>query len=98
MSVRRTLFSHNGHTAYLYTHLKNIDISGSFNGDSSTKIAWTGSNNFTNEGTHFDEVSMGIKSASTYNSYVRHFKYNSRRKSSATYANYSEPTGGGRAP
>ncbi len=98
MSVRRTLFSHNGRTAYLYTHLKNIDISGNFGGDSSSWLVSTGSNNFTNEGTHFDEVALRIRSRGAYNAYVRHFKYMSKRKSSSTYANYSEPTGGGRAP
>lgn len=98
MSVRRTMFSHNGHTAYLYSHLKNIDISGNVAGDHSSWVVYTGSNNFTNEGTHFDEVALRIKSRAAYGSYVRHFKYMSRRKSASTYANYSEPTGGGRAP
>ena len=98
MSVRRTIFSRNGRTASLYTHLKNIDISGHVGNDPSTWLVSTGSNNFTNEGTHFDEVALRIRSRAAYNSYVRHFKYMSRRKSSATYANYSEPTGGGRAP
>jgi hypothetical protein len=98
MSVRRTMFSHNGRTAYLYSHLKNINISGHVGNDPSTWLVSTGSNNFTNEGTHFDEVALRIRSRAAYNSYVRHFKYMSRRKSSSIYANYSEPTGGGRAP
>ena len=50
MSVRRTLFSHNGRTAYLYSHMKNIDISGHVGDDRSTWLAYTGSNNFTNSG------------------------------------------------
>jgi phosphatidylserine/phosphatidylglycerophosphate/cardiolipin synthase-like enzyme len=98
MSVRRTLFSKDGKTGYLYTHLKNIDVSGYVGDDRSAKVAWTGSNNFTNDGTHFDEVMMRIESGTAYNSYVRQFKYISKRKSSATYANFTEPTGGGRAP
>lgn len=98
MSVRRTMFSHNGHSTYLYSHLKNINISGNVNGDRSSWVVYTGSNNFTNQGTHFDEVALRIKSHAAYRSYVRHFKYISAHKSASTYANYSEPTGGGRAP
>jgi phosphatidylserine/phosphatidylglycerophosphate/cardiolipin synthase-like enzyme len=98
MSVRRTLFSHNGRTAYLYSHMKNIDISGHVGGDRSTWLAYTGSNNFTNSGTHYDEVMLRIRSHPAYVKYVRHFKSISRRRSSAVYANFTEPTGGGRAP
>jgi hypothetical protein len=98
MSVRRTLFSHNGHTAYLYSHFKNISVSGYVGGNRGARVVWTGSNNFTNDGTHFDEVIMRIPYASAYRSYVNHFKYISSHKSSAVYANYSEPSGGGRAP
>ena len=61
-------------------------------------MAWTGSNNFTNEGVHFDEVMMRIASTSAYNGYVKQYSYIRERKSSATYANFSEPSGGGRAP
>jgi phosphatidylserine/phosphatidylglycerophosphate/cardiolipin synthase-like enzyme len=98
MSVRRTIFSHNGRTAYVYSHLKSIAISGNVAGNRSARVVWTGSNNFTNEGLNFDEVSVRIASASAYNSYARWFKYMSARKSSPVYANYSEPEGGGRAP
>jgi hypothetical protein len=61
-------------------------------------VSWTGSNNFTNDGTHFDEVTLRINSASVYNAYVRQFVFMRDRMSSATYANFSEPSGGGRAP
>jgi phospholipase D-like protein len=98
MSVRRTLFSHNGHTAYLYSHFKNISVSGYVGSKRSTHVAWTGSNNFTNDGTHFDEVLLRIDSHTVYRKYVDHFKYISSHKSSPIYANYSEPSGGGRAP
>jgi len=98
MSVRRTLFSHNGHTAYLYSHFKNISVSGNVAGDPGARVVWTGSNNFTDDGTHFDEVMMRIASKTAYGSYVNHFKFISSHKSSAIYANYSEPSGGGRAP
>jgi hypothetical protein len=98
MSVRRTLFSHDGHTGYVYTHFKNIDISGHVGGDTSAKVIYTGSNNFTNEGLNFDEVMVRIASGRAYNRYVRQFAYMRKRMSSATYANFSEPSGGGRAP
>jgi len=98
MSVRRTAFSRDGRTTYLYSHLKNIDISGHVGSDRSTWLVSTGSNNFTDEGTHFDEVALRIRSRAAYNAYVRHFKYISARRSSPVYANYSEPTGGGRVP
>jgi hypothetical protein len=99
MQVRRTIFSHNGRTAYIYSHFKNIDISGRVGSDRSAKVVYTGSNNFTNDGLgRFDEVIMRIESASAYRSYTRQFAYIRKRLSSATYANFSEPTGGGRAP
>ncbi len=98
MSVRRTLFSRNGHTASVYSHMKNIDISGHIGADRSAWTAYTGSNNFTDEGRHFDEVRLQIRTRSAYTSYVRWFKYISRVRSSARYANFSEPVGGGRAP
>jgi len=98
MSVRRTAFSHNGQTAYVYSHLKNIDISGHFGRDPSTWLVSTGSNNFTNGGTRFDEVALRIRSRAAYNAYVRRFKFISARRSSPIYANFSEPRGGGRAP
>ena len=98
MSVRRTTFSHNGRTAYVYSHFKNTSVSGYVGKDRSAKVVWTGSNNFTNDGTHFDEVTLRIASASAYRSYVNQFKSISRTKSSAVYAHLSEPSGGGRAP
>ncbi len=98
MSVRRTLFSRNGVNAYVYTHLKNVNISGHVGRDRSAKIVYTGSNNFTNEGLNFDEVMVRIAAPSAYNAYVRQFRYMSRRLSSTTYAHFAEPTGGGRAP
>ncbi len=66
MSVRRTLFSHNGRSAYLYSHMKNIDISGHVGDDRSTWLAYTGSHNFTNSGTHYDEVMLRIRSHPAY--------------------------------
>jgi hypothetical protein len=98
MSVRRTVFSHNGVTAYLYSHFKNIAVSGYVDRARNARVSWTGSNNFTNDGTHFDEVTLRINSASVYNAYVRQFVFMRDRMSSATYANFSEPSGGGRAP
>jgi hypothetical protein len=98
MSVRRTIYSHNGKSAYLYSHFKNISVSGVVDGDRSAKVVWTGSNNFTDEGTHFDEVALRIASASAYRSYVEQFKFITRTKSSTGFVHFEEPTGGGRAP
>jgi hypothetical protein len=98
MSARRTVFSHNGTTAYLYSHFKNIAVSGNVAGVPNARVSWTGSNNFTNDGTHFDEVTLRINSASVYNGYVKQFNFMRDRASSSVYANFSEPSGGGRAP
>jgi hypothetical protein len=98
MSVRRTIYSRNGRSAYLYSHFKNVSVSGNVGGDRSAKVVWTGSNNFTNDGTHFDEVAIRIASASAYRSYVGQFKYITRTKSSTGYVHFTEPSGGGRAP
>jgi PLD-like domain len=99
MSLRRTVFSLNGDRyADVYSHFKNIMASGNVGGDSSARVVWTGSNNFTPDGTHFDEVMLRIKDAGAYNQYVGRFKYISNRKSSSRYASFLEPVGGGRAP
>jgi hypothetical protein len=99
MSVRRTIFSHDNKTAYVYSHFKNIDISGHVGSDRSARVVYTGSNNFTNDGLRaFDEVIVRIASGSAYRAYSRHFGYIRDRLSSARYANFAEPTGGGRAP
>jgi hypothetical protein len=99
MSVRRTIFSHDGKTAYVYSHFKNIDISGHVGSDRSARVVYTGSNNFTNDGLRaFDEVIVRIASLSAYRAYAREYDYMRGRLSSATYANFAEPTGGGRAP
>ena len=99
MSVRRTIFSHDNKTAYVYSHFKNIDISGHVGSDRSARLVYTGSNNFTNDGLRsFDEVIVRIASTSAYRAYSRQFGYIRDRLSSATYANFAEPTGGGRAP
>lgn len=98
MVARRTLFSDNGETASLYSHYKNIAVSGNVGADRSTRVVWTGSNNFTNHGRRFDEVMMRIRSGAAFSAYRNQWTYMRNRKSSSTYANFSEPTGGGRAP
>jgi hypothetical protein len=98
MTVRRTLFSHDGHTAYVYSHFKNILASGHVGSDTSARVVWTGSNNFTDGGTHYDEVMMRIPFSSAYFDYRTQFRYISDRLSSAVYAIFQEPTGGGRPP
>jgi hypothetical protein len=99
MSVRRTIFSHNGKTAYVYSHFKNIDISGHVGSQTNARIVYTGSNNFTNDGLRrFDEVIIRIASTSAYRAYAHQYGYIRARLSSAKYANFAEPSGGGRVP
>ncbi len=98
MVVRRTIFSSNGRTATLYSHFKNIAISGHVGSHTARRMAVTGSNNWTNEGINFDEVVLRISTTSAYRSYRNQWIYIRNHKSSPVYANYSEPTGGGRAP
>ncbi len=100
MQARRTIFASHpgGHVAGVYSHFKNILVSGHYGGDTSSRYVWTGSNNFTPDGTNFDEVMLRIKSTSVFRQYYRHFNYMKHRKSSGTYASFTEPRGGGRAP
>jgi hypothetical protein len=100
MQLRRTIFgNHPGsHVAGVYSHFKNFLVSGHYGGDSSARVVWTGSNNFTPDGKNFDEVMLRIKSTTVFRQYYRHFNYIKHRKSSATYASFTEPRGGGRAP
>ena len=98
MTVRRTLFSRNGRNGYVYTHFKNLAVSGYVGNDRGAHVVWTGSNNYTNGGTHYDEVMMRIPFRSAYNAYRRQFQYISNRLSSPRYAIFQEPEGGGRAP
>ena len=99
MTARRTIFSLDGDKyADVYSHFKNIDVSGHVGGDTSAHVVWTGSNNFTSDGDHFDEVMLRIRSATAFRQYRDHFRSISRRKSSGTYASFLEPVGGGRAP
>jgi hypothetical protein len=100
MQARRTIFASHpgGHVAGVYSHFKNILVSGHFGSDTNAKVTWTGSNNFTSDGTNFDEVMIRIKSAHVYNQYLHQFNYIRHRKSSGTYASFTEPRGGGRAP
>ena len=64
MELRRTIFSLDGNRyADVYSHYKNILVSGHWGSDTNAKIVWTGSNNFTPDGTNFDEVMIRIRSA-----------------------------------
>jgi hypothetical protein len=67
--------NHNG-AAELYMHQKLLTINGNFNGDSSVKVLWTGSQNFTDEGNRVNnELLMKIADDSTLNQYVRNLNY-----------------------
>jgi PLD-like domain len=99
MTARRTLFSDDGDKyADVYSHFKMIAVSGVIGTDHSAWAAWTGSNNFTNDGTHFDEVMFRMNLRSAFNAYRKQFLYIQGRKSSGTWATFLEPVGGGRAP
>ena len=97
MSVRRTIFSKRGIHANLYSHFKMIAASGVVGTNRSAHVVWTGSNNFTNDGVKFDEVTMRIASAAAYTQYVNQFAFITRTRTSSTYASFAEPIGGGRA-
>jgi hypothetical protein len=99
MSVRRTIYSRDGDKyADLYSHFKNIAVSGNVNGHPGSRMVWTGSNNFSPDGDHFDEMMVRIKSGRVFRAYRQHFRFMVKRKSSARYARFYEPFGGGRAP
>jgi hypothetical protein len=98
MSARRTIFSRsNSLHASIYSHFKNISVSGVVGSDHSASVVWTGSNNFTNDGLNFDEVTLRIASRAAFVQYRTRFAFISRTKSASTYASFSEPIGGGRA-
>ncbi len=99
MSVRRTIFSLRGTAkrAEVYSHFKMISASGYVGGNRSASVVWTGSNNFTNDGVKFDEVTLRIASRAAYTQYVNHFNFIVRRKSGPGYWYLLEPIGGGRA-
>jgi hypothetical protein len=99
MQLRRTIFASHpgGHVAGVYSHFKNILVSGRY-GANNGRWVWTGSNNFTPDGKNFDEVMLRIHSKSVFRQYYRHFNYIKHRKSSGSYASFTEPRGGGRAP
>ena len=57
-------------------HQKLLTINGNFNGDSSSKVLWTGSQNFTDEGNRVNnELLMKIRDNSTLDQYVRNLNY-----------------------
>ena len=67
--------NHNG-AAELYMHQKLVTINGNFNGDSSSKILFTGSQNFTDEGNRVNnELLMQIRDDATLDKYVVNLNY-----------------------
>ena len=66
--------NHNGRRVYM--HQKLLTINGNFTGDSSSKVLWTGSQNFTDEGNRVNnELLMQIRDNSTLDKYVRNLNY-----------------------
>jgi phosphatidylserine/phosphatidylglycerophosphate/cardiolipin synthase-like enzyme len=99
MVVRRVLFpGPRGLVAAKYSHMKMFAASGHIGSDRSSWVTWTGSNNWADRSIHGDEVTLRIDSFSVYRSYVAHWKAMRERRSSAVWAIYPEPGGGGRAP
>jgi hypothetical protein len=99
MVARRTLFSLDGDRyADVYSHFKMIAASGVIGTDTSAWAVWTGSMNFTNDGTHFDEVMQRISVRSAFAAYRDRWSFIRDRKSSPVWATFLEPIGGGRPP
>jgi hypothetical protein len=99
MEVRRVLFGGPfGLHATKYSHMKMYAVSGRVGHDRSARIVWTGSNNWVTKSLHADEVTLEIRSARAYRTYVRHWRVMKRTRSSPYWAKFQEPEGGGRAP
>jgi PLD-like domain len=99
MVVRRVLFPRPDMlTAAKYSHMKMLAVSGNVGGNPADEVVWTGSNNWTDRSNHGDEVTLRITSGRVYLAYVHHWRFMRERKSSAYWATYLEPQGGGRAP
>jgi len=99
MIARRTLFSLDGDKyADVYSHFKMIAASGVIGTDRSAWAVWTGSDNLTNGGTHWDEVMQRISVRSAFASYKDRWWFIRNRKSSPVWATFLEPIGGGRPP
>jgi hypothetical protein len=97
MSLRRTAFpKRDGIHAAHYSHFKMIAANGYVGSSRGARVVWTGSNNFTNDGTHFDELTLRIASGTTYGQYARQFAYMRSTHSTSVYAKLLEPIGGGR--
>jgi hypothetical protein len=99
MVVRRVQFPGAlGLVATKYSHMKMLAISGHLGHDRSAWVTWTGSNNWTDRGDRADEVTLRISSRAVYRAYVRHWKRIRDTRSTAVWAKFPEPVGGGRAP
>jgi len=97
--ARRVLFAGpRGVVAVKYSHLKMYAASGNVAGDRSSWVVWTGSNNWSDRATRSDEVTLRIPSEAVYQAYVHQWKVIRHRRSSARWAIFEEPVGGGRAP
>jgi hypothetical protein len=99
MLVRRVLFAGRlGLVAVKYSHMKMMAVSGHVGSNRRARVVWTGSNNWVAKSLHADEVTLRIRSVAAYRRYVRHWKFMLHRRSSAHWAKFTEPEGGGRAP
>ncbi|NUR08214.1 MAG: hypothetical protein HOQ45_14550 [Nocardioidaceae bacterium] len=99
MVARRVLFpGPRGLVAAKYSHMKMFAAAGNVAGNPGSHVVWTGSNNWADRSIRCDEVTLRIASASAYRRYVDHWTFMRNRRSSAKWAIYPEPSGGGRAP
>jgi HKD family nuclease len=67
--------NHNG-AAELYMHLKTVTINGNYNGDSSSKLVFTGSQNFSGEGSYYNnELALRVFDKSMVDDYTAQLSY-----------------------
>src|SRR5207237_824771 len=82
----------------LYSHFKMIAVSGVVGTNHAASVVWTGSNNFTNDGVKYDEVTMRIASRAAYQQYVDQFAFITRTRTAGTHASFADPLGRGGDP
>jgi phosphatidylserine/phosphatidylglycerophosphate/cardiolipin synthase-like enzyme len=97
--ARRVLFpGPYGEMAGKYSHLKLFAASGNVAGDRSAHVVWTGSTNWSSSSYRADDLTLRIAGTRYFRDYVREWHKIRHRRSSAVWAKYREPEGGGRAP
>jgi hypothetical protein len=91
--TRRTIFDRDGNgLTEMYTHMKQVTISGVYDGNRSMYVTYTGSENFSHKTVVSDEIWMAIPGGGIWSRYQRHFNmiWSSNYYSNWTYAWYSQ--------